>query len=85
MLQSALQPTSLSGIVAYIARNVSDIVILKCLSRAETNNSLSRKDLPVDTEVIARNYYIVAMNSKRKYIYGMRKIYSSLRKFLERW
>ena len=42
-LQSALQPTSLSGILAYIAPNVSDIVVLKCSSGAETDNSISRK------------------------------------------
>jgi hypothetical protein len=61
-----------SGILAYIARNVSDIVILKLSSGAETDNSTSRKQLPVETDVIDRHYCIFAINYQRKYIYGMR-------------
>lgn len=71
-LQSVLQPTSLSGILAYIVGNVSDIAILKRSSWAETDNSMSRKQLPVETEVIGRYCYIVAINYQRKNIYGMR-------------
>jgi len=58
----------LSGILAYIARNVSVIVILKCSSGTETDNSISRKQQPVEAEVIDSYYYIVAINYQRKYI-----------------
>ena len=67
-IQSALQPTSLPGILAYIASNVCDNEILKCSSRAETDKSIFKKELPVEISVIDRNYYIVAINYERNII-----------------
>jgi hypothetical protein len=71
-LQSVLQSTSLPGILGYIVRNDSDIVILKCPSGAEIYSSISREELPVETDIIFRNCYNVAINSQCKFIYGMR-------------
>jgi len=53
-----------------MARKVGDIVNLKCSSSPETDNSISRKELPVEIKVIDKYYYIVAINYERKYTYG---------------